>query len=40
VSDPRFEKAKFDLVKGEIRQKNNAWHRAMLDGQALELRTW
>jgi hypothetical protein len=26
--------------KDEMRQKNNAWHRAVLDGQALELRTW
>jgi hypothetical protein len=26
--------------KDEMKQKNNAWHRAVLDGQALELRTW
>jgi hypothetical protein len=26
--------------KDEMRQKNNAWHRAVLDRQALELRTW
>jgi hypothetical protein len=39
-SDPRFEKAKFDPFQRRNEAKNNAWRRAVLDGQALELRTW